>query len=171
MPATYEPLATFTTDGTTQSIIFSSIPQTYTDLVISVSLRSSTGAVEDTWSIQVNDTLDIYDYGQISSNGSTFVSNRTTGYYGAPAGTCPAASATSGIFNAGTVNFGLYANTVKWKTFVSKSAANANNNAGKVQVTAGTMRTTSALTKINVFTASANMAAGSTATLYGIKAA
>lgn len=170
MPSTYEKIATQTLGSSTQFITFSSIPATYTDLVL---VFQCTGASANmNWDIRVgNGTVDsgsnysaTYLVGGSGGASSNRVSNQNTMRLGFSA----YIQSSGGVFTAITQLMN-YANTSTYKTVISRDG---NVNQSVVESAVGLWRSTSA---INIITmgdfGGATMAAGTTATLYGIKAA
>lgn len=162
MPATYDKIATHTLSGSTNSYTFTSIPNTYTDLVL---IFSGQFAAEGYLVYQLNsDTASNYSETQLKGNGSSasssFASNRAFAFSGAW-------SAANSQFNNIT-HFQNYSNTTTNKTFLSR----ANSLTRDVAATVGLWRSTSAISSIKVYElTSNNFNSGSTLTLYGIKAA
>jgi hypothetical protein len=164
------PIGTVVADGSFQSAIFNNIPQIYQNLMLVCSLRSTSGTAQDSFQVQVNNATDIYGSTWLRGDGSTGTSTRnTSGFYGAPIGNCPSGGGTSGVFGSSTINVMNYTSTSTFKSIICRSASDLNGSGDTVLSTA-TLRTTSALTVLHIFTSSANMASGSTVTLYGIRA-
>jgi len=162
MPAgkTYTPLATTTASGTVSSITFSSIPSTYTDLVLVCSSKAAAGYLI----MRVNsDSSTNYSRTNLYGTGSAAASNRGTNqtFLLAPdAGTSDYYPCITQIMN--------YSNNTTYKTAIQRSA----NLGGNVYATVGLWRSTAAITSITVGTDDAtNISSGSTFTLYGILAA
>jgi hypothetical protein len=164
MAQTYEPLATSTLGTATATVTFGSISGTYTDLVLVVNAKSTSGGVD--LSMQFNsDTASNYSktnlYGDAGGATSTRQSNQTkanlnlAGYVTTTFGTYQIAQ----IIN--------YANTTTYKTYLSR----AGNVSVGVDAIVGTWRSTAAITTIALFVSGDTFASGSTFTLYGIKAA
>jgi len=165
MAITYEPIATQTIGTATATVTFSSIPQTYTDLVVSYEGTSSVsnGALRFN-----SDTAGNYSYGRFFGEGaggvasSDSASNAT--YAGIFLGSTGRTSAIANIMN--------YSNTTTYKSTISTGVTNsAGSPAYNVSFYTGTWRSTSAITVVSVFTASGTFSVDSTFTLYGIKAA
>ena len=165
MPAgsTYEPIATTTLGSSAASIDFTSISSSYTDLVlIFVGKRVSGG---NNLHIRFNsDSGNNYSRTILFGTGSAAGSTRNTNqpqfadfYVGL--------SSTDDSMH--TFNFINYSNTTTNKTMMWRSER-ANE---ATQSIVGLYRSTSAISSISLTTPSSNIAAGSTATLYGIKAA
>jgi hypothetical protein len=167
MPATYEPISTQTLGTATADIFFTSIPQTYTDLVLIV---TGTSASVFNIAFRVNsDSGSNYSYTELRGDGSAAASSRTT------SNTYGRFQSIGRIDTTGmhvtVANFMNYSNTTTYKTVLNRSN-NAGGTVPGVQVTTNLWRSTSAITAINVLSESgANFAVGSTFTLYGIKAA
>jgi hypothetical protein len=167
MPAgpTYEPINTTTVSGTsTSQIDFNSISSAYTDLVLVINY----GISANLYGLRIRfnaDTGSNYSDTFLYGNGSSAASSRDT-------------SATSIITSANGVsnnvlNYNVicsiqnYANTTTYKTALVR--ANATNT--EVVACVGLWRSTSAINSVSVFVGSGYILAGSTFTLYGIKAA
>lgn len=162
--ATYEPIATQTLASTTTTVTFSSIPSTYTDLILVVNARTDTG---NALTMQFNgDTGTNYSNTSLVGNGTTASSARSTSqsvyYYG---GWITGFGTTGG--NA-IIQIQSYAKTTTYKTAITRFNAVAT----ETEAIVGMWRNTSAITSI-VLSASggAIYQIGSTFTLYGIAAA
>jgi hypothetical protein len=162
------PIRRITADGSFQSAIFTNIPQTYQNLMIVCSLRSTSGAALDSFQIQVNNATDIYSYTWLRGNVSTASSTRGTGFYGVPVGNCTSTTATSNIFASSVINVMGYTSNSTFKSVLSRTSNDAGTT-GDTVLSASLLRTTSPITILHVFTSSANMASGSTVTLYGVR--
>ena len=161
MPSTYTPIATQTLGSAAASVTFSSIPGTYTDLVLVLSVQDASG---NSFALQFNgDTSTNYSRTRLLGDGSATSSARTT-------------NATSMVFNyVGTItsefsasiaNVMNYSNATTYKTALVRSGAASVGTSASV----GLWRSTSEITSITI-NAGSTFAVGSTFTLYGIKAA
>ena len=164
MPATYEPIATQTLGSAAASVTFSSIPSTYTDLII---ITQAISASADDVGIRFNsDSGSNYSQTWLSGNGSSAFSGRysssTSIYldiYGSMGTT---------LYNNTIVQIMNYSNTTTNKTLLSR----ANRAGSGVDAIVGLYRSTSAISTIVLApTSGVNFSTGSTFTLYGIKAA
>lgn len=155
---TYEPIATTTLGSATLSYTFSSIPSTYTDLVLIYQ-----GAAGDAFSLQFNsDTGNNYSYTRLTGNGSSAGSTRESNIPVAKLGLVFSTQ------NTVIANIQNYANTSTYKTVISRGNAPEN----IVSTYVSLWRNTNAITSITCKNDSAtNLPAGLTLTLYGIKAA
>lgn len=170
MPAgsTYTPIATTTLGSTATDITFSSIPTTYTDLVLILS-GTKTGVSGEGIAVRVgNGSLDTgsnYSDTILWGTGSTAGSARTTSqtrnritYY---------AAWIAGTISVDVLNFMNYSNTTTFKTILSR----ANTASQGVDATVSLWRSTSAINTISVYPFADSFAIGTTATLYGIASA
>jgi hypothetical protein len=161
MPSTYTPIAT-TTLGSAGTVTFSSIPSTYTDLIV-VAAGTATGNGQ--FSLRFNGGTSLYSTTTLTANGSGAGSTRETaptylqlGYYE--------------YFDSNqTVAIGHimnYANTTTFKTVISRTS---NASAG-VGASVGLWRSTAAINSVTVLpTAAYNFSAGTVVSLYGVKSA
>ncbi len=171
MTSTYTPIATQILSTSATSVTFSSIPSTYTDLVLVMNCwqPSSTGELQ----IQFNgDTNSNYSYTRVESNHngveSLRASNSTKIFVGA--------LSTNSYPTVSTVHIHNYANSSIYKTALIRqncpyTSATFPTNAGAV---VGQWRSTSAITSIVVDqfnSGSGSFDTGSTFILYGIAAA
>ena len=159
MPSTYTPIATQTLGSAAASVTFSSIPQTYTDLVLVVVAPS--GNNND--SLQFNsDTGANYSWTRVYGDGTSAASSRSSNanYIRTTAGD---------LTNTNSILIQImnYSNSTTNKTVLTRGT----NPSVLTIAVAGLWRNTSAITTINYSVATGTFATGSTFTLYGIKAA
>jgi hypothetical protein len=166
MAKTYEPIFTTTiaTSDVTTEVVFSSIPQTYTDLRIVANTI--------TYPIQYkinNDSGANYDTEWLASSGlaaatsSDFGGSTVYCYYYAPLqDTNNPSLVISDILN--------YTNTSNHKTILSTNGA-ISSAGGSTGLTCSVWKNTNAVTQLNIKTATTYFTAGSVVTLFGIKAA
>ncbi len=164
MPATYEPIATNTLGSAAANVTFSSIPATYTDLVIVYQALAATGNPDMT--AQFNgDTGSNYSATRLSGNGTAASSARYTSQTFARFDEFAAATTTAATM--GVISIMNYSNTTTNKTLISRS-----NQAGLgVETFVNLWRNTAAINSIKLAFTSGNIATGAVFTLYGIKAA
>ena len=164
--ATYEPIATNTVTGSsTTSFTFSSIPATYTDLEIVI--NGAVGATTSDIQYRFNgDTATNYSWTYLEGDGSIATSGR---YSSIAFGRWTYGAYLSTTANANTTKVSVqnYSNTSTYKTNIARS-----NNAGlAVNALVGLWRSTSAINSIEIYVNASYFLAGTTFTLYGIKAA
>ena len=173
MPAssTYTPIATFTANGSTTGFNFTSIPQTYTDLVIVTYGRAGRAVVGENLLLYFNnDSGSNYSFTYLYGNGTAGGSSRASAQgVGIIVDAFTGSSAGGTAFGSGVTHIQNYANTTTFKIALGRGAA-AGSGAGETALTATLWRSTAAITSINAFTYN-NLVAGSTITLYGIAAA
>ena len=160
MAATYEPIASQTLVSAASSVTFSSIPGTYTDLVLVLS--GTTTANDKAIRCQLN-----------ADTGSNYSHTNVLGYSG---GVLSQRNSSAAFWNIGNnfvtsqstlvAHFMSYANTNVYKTTLSAEAAGTSVATRIV----GLWRSTAAITSIKVYPISGSFAAGTTASLFGIKA-
>lgn len=169
MAATYEPIETLSSSGSTSTFSFTSVPSTYTDIVIVSSLRSSYSITEHDTLIRVNGSAsNIYSRTYILGNGSSASSARSTNLTGFYAGQVQGATSTAGVFSTQIVHLMNYASTTTNKTFIARN----NTPTANTSSTVGLWRSTDAINQIDILNADgSNWVSGSTATIYGIKSA
>jgi hypothetical protein len=164
---TYTPIFTTTLGSAQASVTFSSIPSTYTDLVLVISANEITG---NNIFLQFNgDTGSNYSRTFLSGTGSSSLSGRDTTQTNMQIdayGYAPTAANTFGVLNAFIQN---YSNTTTYKTVLSR----ANNASAGVDACVGLWKSTAAINSIliDIIGTTANFNTGSTFSLYGILAA
>ena len=164
MPKTYEPISTQLLTGTQATITFSSIPQTYTDLILVANCFSISSATSSSIGVQFNgDTATNYSRTLLFGDGSTAASTRDASI-----------SSSTILYYEGLANLAPnilhimnYSNTTTNKTFIAR----ANFAGSTVRLGVGLYRSTSAITSVVLVPTTSSFASGSTFTLYGIKAA
>ena len=158
MAATYTPIATTTLGSSSASYTFSSIPSTYTDLVLIV---NGTMATADNVFVQFNgDTGSNYSETALQGNGSAASSYRDSSQVRGLVGTMWTGQSTC------FVNIMNYANTTTYKTSLGRSGSAAD----RTETAVTLWRSTSAINSVKFFGATYSMAAGTVLTLYGIEA-
>lgn len=165
MAATYEPIATTTLGSDVASFTMSSIPGTYTDLRVVLNVKgSSAGDITARFN---SDSGTNYSYTNLYGNGSSAAlgsQNSITYLY-----LTPNVSVSSTIPDLITVDIFSYAGSTYKTALVTHSGDH--NGSGGVERVVDLWRSTSAITSITFYGIGINIAAGTTATLYGIKAA
>ncbi len=164
MPATYEPIATTTLGSPAATITFSSIPATYTDLRLTVFIQDRAPNVRFN-----SDSTSKYSQTFLSGNGSSATSERLNDteavgdwylYYNPTL-------VSGNTFVFVTLDIFNYAGST-FKTGLS-TTTNDNNGTGHTNLITSLYQSTAAISSIRIGKSGANMVAGTTATLYGIK--
>ena len=173
MATTYEAIATVTVgSGGAADITFSSVPATYTDLLVKVSLRSNISAFRSTLVMQFNaDTGSNYAYRRLYASGSTVGSDVTDPTTFIICGEVVGASSTASTFTNSEIYIPNYrsSNQKSVSTDAALETNDATNN--RLSLTAALWTDTSAITSLKLFDSNTAQAfvQYSTATLYGIK--
>ena len=166
MANTYTPIATTTLSSATSSYTFSSIPQTYTDIVLVFNGSNALG--NDSYNIQINsDTGTNYCATYLESDGSTAYSSRWASRVDVPV--ARGASSTAGA-DMVTINFSNYTSTNMYKSLIARYSL-ASTTGQRASLTVGTYMNASAITSITFKSGGSTMSTGSTLTIYGIKEA
>lgn len=160
MAKTYTPIATQTIGSPAASVTFSSIPGTYTDLVLVAAGTLTSGT--DNIALQFNgDTATNYSVTYILGDGSSASSSRSSNI--ANAGRCAmGTSPSSAIYSINN-----YANTTTYKTVIGRGGMASYGVDARVSL----WRSTAAITSILVYPTTYTFNSGTVLTLYGIKAA
>jgi len=166
MANTYVALATNTLGTAASSVTFSSIPGTYTDLVLVSSVLTTVIGGVDIHMTFNSDTGSNYSRTYISGNGSSATSNRqsSVAYIRINQVSYPD---NNSIATVGITNIQNYANSTTNKTVLTRSS----NASDGVDAVVGLWRNTAAITTITLTGNGGNFAVGSTFSLYGILAA
>jgi hypothetical protein len=170
MPGTYEKIATTTLGSNQTDITLSSIPATYTDLVLIFQYASQQNDYNAF--IRFNsDTGSNYSrvYANGSPSGATSARNSNINYlYFTPNIGAGTSLNTPGLLIANVLN---YSNTTTYKTILVRDNATRNDGAQQSMMVAGLWRSTSAINSVTVGTNAGYLVAGTSITIYGIKAA
>jgi hypothetical protein len=166
MPATYEPIATTTLSSAAATITFSSIAASWTDLRLTWVGTSSVNLVS--LRLRFNaDTGTNYSNTGLSGDGSAASSYRNTN--STRIDLPPSGGVSSTIPTFTTVDVFSYAGSTN-KTVLT-TGSDDRNGSGYATREVALWRSTSAINEITLSLSSGNFATGTTATLYGIKAA
>lgn len=168
MPATYEPLASQTLSTSAADVTFSSIPGTYTDLIIAFMVQSTGAAGSSGGTMRINsDSGSNYSHTFLYGTGSAAGSIRGSGDRMRVFGDIPTTN-----FQVGRIHVMSYANTSVNKTvLVEYGSAVSGDTVGRI---VGLWRSTSAITSLTLYSNDAgadSFASGSTFSLFGVKAA
>lgn len=168
--ATYEPIATSTLSSANNSVTFSSISSSYTDLRLVCFAVSASSA--STPSLQINGTTtSLYSQTILRGNGTAASSTRFTQADGVTEFQLPGNSGELGTTQPGFYSIDLFNYAGSTKKTVLITASDDKNGSGRVSRSVGLYDSTSAITSLKVFLygGSATFSIGSTFTLYGIK--
>ena len=164
--ATYDRIATTTLGSTTASITFSSIAASWTDLRVVIT-GTSTAVGGFVLFIKLNGATSGYSNLSLSGDGSSASSNMQTSQASMYGSAFLSFSTTIPIFH--TLDFLSYAGST-YKT-VLITANGDKNGSGVEELNVALWQNTAAITSINLYPGTDSFLTGTTATLYGIKAA
>lgn len=163
MATTFELISSYTVgSGGAADITFSSIPATYTDLVLKVNLRSTLGG--DYFLFSFNNTSANFSARYIYWE-NTSVSSASLARYG---GRINTTYSTASTFASSEIYIPNYAGSA-YKSYSSDSVSEGNTTAAPGSLVAGLWSDTSAINQISLLPSAANFAQYSTAYLYGVK--
>jgi len=168
MTSTYTRISSNVLSSSVQTITFSSIPSTYTDLVLRISSRldSNSNSLEITFN---GNTSSVYRNVYLNSNGSTTETSTSGSTAINFTGSNPSPSTASTFSNVEVYipNYQVATN----KPFSTSGVTENNATLAKIEMNAGVFLSTAAITSISLYSGSGSafMVAGSSFYLYGIK--
>jgi len=165
MASTYIPIATVTVgSGGATNIEFTSIPNTYTNLIILTSLRGTSNGWQG-WNLYFNNTNTNLTNRYLLGDGSSPASGNFSAGYG---GTVPGTNTTANTFDNSNIYIPNYISSNN-KSYSADNVAENNATSAYQNLITGLWSNTSAITQITLYPQAGNFAQYSTATLYGIK--
>ena len=169
MPDTFIKIASVTVgSGGASSIDFTSIPSTYTDLCVKVSVRSNYSAYVDNLIIKLNNSSASFTNRTLVGY-ATSVASGTNDNSGQNVGNATAALATSNTFASGDIYLPNYAGSNN-KSFSTDNVTETNDTSNAfLKFVASLWSNTSAINQVTLVLAAGSFVQYSTATLYGIK--
>jgi hypothetical protein len=167
---TYQLIASNTLSTTAASVTFSSIPGTYTDLVLKMSVRTSnTGVTYNNLLVTFNGASSGYSRTRVYGDGATAASSRSSNqaYFIWTFGS-DSADATSNTFANNELYIPSYTASQNKPTSLSLAHEN-NTTTAYITAQADLWSNTAAITSITLDGNSSNFVSGSSFFLYGIK--
>ena len=176
MANTYTLIASSTAGaGGTTAFDFTSIPSTYTDLLIKWSARQDLGAVAASDFIYINGSQTSYSGRWLEGNGASASSYSYTGNFTYANAEGDGASATANTFANAELYIPNYAGS-SYKSMSSDSVMENNATTAYAVLGANLWSNTAAITRVTISTSATNVTGGaqkfvqySTAYLYGVK--
>ena len=169
MPSTYTLISSNVLSSSAASVTFSSIPSTYTDLVLRVSARTDRGSTFNTVLVEFNNNTSNYSFTTLTGQGSTVSSTRASSVGYSNFGVISGDTNTANTFGSGELYLPSYtaSQNKPFSAFtVNESNATTIINQG---VYANLWQNTSAITQIKLTPDPAtNFISGSSFYLYGI---
>jgi hypothetical protein len=165
MANTYILIASSTVSSNTAGITFSSIPQTYTDLVIKASTRVTASATAWTVSLSFNGSTSNFSSIRLYGSGSGAGASYSAGNYGVAA---PGSTTTANTFNNGEIYISNYTSS-NYKSYSNEDTSENNATEAYANLNAGLWSNTAAITSISLTAESPELlVTNSTFYLYGI---
>lgn len=167
MANTYTLIASSTLSSSQSAITFTSIPSTYTDLCLEVSLRTDQAVNANGCYLRFNDATTSYSERALFGSGASAASLSDTGvsiffWY------IDGASSTSSTFGNASIYVPNYAGS-NYKSVSTDAVSENNGTTAYAFLNAGLWSNTAAINKITLTAASGNLVQYSTAYLYGVK--
>jgi hypothetical protein len=161
--STYTPIATTTLGSSASSYTFTSIPTTYTDLILIIN-----GGTTTSNQFRLNLGNGSIDTGSNYNQSQIYGYSSTVGAGGETNATNPYLCAASTTNSTHILEFLNYSNTTTYKNWLQKGG---DLGSGQYDTSAGCWRSTSAINTIQINTNAGSISSGTTFTLYGISAA
>jgi hypothetical protein len=170
--SSFESIASASGTGSSNTITFSSIPNTFVALQLRFVGRVANADTADNLFLQFNsDTASNYSWHYLEGDGGSVTAGPTANATKMLSGRVAAATATAGIVGAGIIDIHNYASTTQNKTVRSLTGIDRSGS-GNVRMDSGLWRSTSAVTSIQITNGSAtNFTTDTVIGLYGIKGA
>lgn len=164
------PISTTTLSSTASTVTLSSIPQTYTDIMVRVSARFNAAVVISDIYVYTNGSTTSNSDTELATIGSNVYSWRNSyapsGWY---AGSVGGTSSTANTFSSGEIYFPNYTSAAYKVGSIFTVCENNSATQNMVFAGAGLRSNTDAITSITFNSTAHDFVAGSTFTLYGIK--
>jgi hypothetical protein len=152
--------------SSTGSVILSNIPATFQDLMLVVSARTDSSTLTSALLRFNGDSGSNYSSTMLLGNGSSATSERYSNESFVRIGYAIGSSQLASVYSSQAIHILNYANTTTNKTVIARNASDVNGS-GITQLSATLWRNTAAISSITYAT---SVVAGSTLTLYGIRA-
>jgi hypothetical protein len=169
MPSTYTLISSNVLATNTANVTFSSIPSTYTDLVLRLSTRETPATPTTTFYLKFNALTTGYSDTYVSTASASPFSARNSGGSAFEIGADPGSTATSNTFSSVEIYIPNYAGATNKPVSAFSVSENNSATAGNsdIRIDASLLSNTAAITSITVM--GANFVSGSSFYLYGLK--
>jgi hypothetical protein len=169
MANTFELIASYSATGSVANITFSSIPSTYSDLVLKLSVRSNRATTQDTFKVTLNSITSGYSFKRVYGDGATAASDGSTGDATMTVGYSAGNSATASTFGNVELYIPNYAGS-NYKSVSTDGVGENNGTTAYAGLFASLSANTAAITSITIEGGtSATLLQYSSAYLYGVK--
>ena len=166
MAMTYKAIASTTVgSGGASTIEFTSIPSSYTDLLIKVSGRTTQASLADNVYVTFNGSTSNFSSRVMYTDGSATLQQFTAARY---AGSQPGSTAGSNIFSNIDIYIPNYNSNIN-KSYMADAASENNGTTGYVYLASALWADTSSINSIVLTPNAGSFVQYSTATIYGIK--
>lgn len=169
MPNTFTQISETTLSAAASNLVLSSIPGTYTDLVVRIKCLTSYTGFLDIYMWANNDNTGIYCSQRVSNDGSGFTVNRSSNQGSAPIAAAAGTNLNSADFNNVEIYLANYANTSYAKTALGTSSTGGGSASGTTQTIAWLRNSSAAITTLNFGLGAGQFNSGTLISLYGIK--
>lgn len=172
MPSSRYLISSQVLTGTASSVTFSSIPSSYTDLVLKISARTDIAATNSTLQVYLNSTsgTTAYSNTRLFGNSSTAGSGRNSSYDSLYQVNADGSTATASTFSSVEIYIPSYTVAQNKPAGIFGATENNASTAGSALLTASASlwQNTAAVSSI-VIDSTSNFVAGSSFYLYGLK--
>jgi hypothetical protein len=169
MPTTYTLISSNVLSTAAASVTFSSIPATYTDLVLRMSLRGSDGGGNQIYFDLINGTTtSIYSSMKFVGSTGSNTASRQTGVTFAADPLTGGSTYAANIFSSHEIYIPNYRISQSKPSF-SFNVAEDNSTAPQMSINAGLWIDNAAITSFRIRNVYANLVSGSSFYLYGVK--
>jgi hypothetical protein len=169
MANTFELIASSTLASSASSITFSSIPGTYTDLCLKLSMRGTTAATRLQTLLTFNSSTTGYSSKVLYAVNGNFVGSENGGSTEIGWIYITGSTATASTFSNSDIYIPNYAGATNKSVSIDASAEVNSSTDGAVGIAAGLLSNTAAITSLTITAASGSLVQYSTAYLYGVK--
>ena len=171
MATTYKAIATVTVgSGGAANIEFTSIPGTYTDLLVKLSLRQTISSTRGALNVTFNSNTSNYSWKELRNNDGTAQSTSGSAQSYLDAGRGVGDNATASTFSSTEIYIPNYASSNNKSVSIDSVTENNSSSDYYQNLNAGLWSNSAAITSIKIEPSSTyNWKQYSTATLYGIK--
>lgn len=170
MPTAFAKIASVTVgSGGASNIDFTSIPSTYTDLVLKLSCRINTSADREGVFLTFNNNASSYSFRRVYGfDSGNSASDSASSQSSIAVGNTTANNATSNTFGSHEIYVPSYAGSNNKSINVEAIAENNSSSSWQVTMTSGLWSNSAAINRITLTPGSGTFIQNSTATLYGI---
>jgi hypothetical protein len=171
MPSTFNKIASITVgSGGASSVDFTSIPATYTDLVIKLTSRVTSSADRDGVLSTFNNTGSGYSFRRLYAYDANLTGTDSGSSQSSIAvGNTTANNATSNTFGSHEIYVVGYTSNLNKSAIIEAIAENNSTSSWQITINGALWSNTAVVDRITLTPGSASFAQHSTATLYGIK--